>query len=155
LIFINMPTYRQPTLKIPYHNKKVSGVFRNMSQGRINNSAVNNNMIGSTYPNSVSMAYNVDFDTIVGSAAVRPGTTPLGAVVASGKSPLGLSEFVGLNGSPNVLLSVFPKASNASVYYYDTSWHASGLTNLNNSSKCRFAIQNQLNLMRQFRADFL
>ena len=135
-----MPTYRQPTVKIPYHNKSLPMTnFRNMSQGRISNNAVNNFMIQSVYPNSVSMAYNIDFDTIVGSGAVRQGTTPLGSVVASGKSPLGLAEFVGLNGTPNVLLSVFPGASTATVYYYNGSWNASGLTTLNNNNNCRFA----------------
>ncbi len=88
--------------------------------------------------NSVSHSLNINYDYIIGSAAVRSGTTKLGATVASNKTPLGLYNFVGTGGSPNLALAVYSGAANASIYYYDTSWHTSGATALNNSAKNRF-----------------
>lgn len=44
--------------------------------------------------NSVSESLNVNYDTIIGSGVVRLGTTKLGNTVASGRTPLGLTEFV-------------------------------------------------------------
>lgn len=80
---------------------------------------------------------NVNFDTIIGSAVVRPGTTLLGSTVASNKTPLGLSSLV--TSSLNLGIAVYSGASNATIYYYDTSWHASGATTLNNTAYNRFA----------------
>lgn len=90
-------------------------------------------------PNSVSHSLNVNYDTVIGSAAVRAGTTLLGAVVASNKTPLGLNEFVVANGGSNVLVGVYSGASNATIYYYDTAWRTSLTTNLSNTAKNRFA----------------
>lgn len=90
--------------------------------------------------NSVKDSLNVDFDAIVGSGKVRSGQTLLGSAVASGKDCLGFGEFVGHNGSPNLLLAVFKGASNATLYYFDTSWHASNLTALSNSAVCSFEV---------------
>lgn len=82
---------------------------------------------------------NVNFGTIIGSAVVRPGTTKLGATVAAGFAPLGLTEFVTANAVTNLAVGVFKGASNASLYFYDTSWHTSTLTSLSNTAKVRFA----------------
>ena len=105
-------------------------------KGRITRNAVNFSLAAL---NSVSNSWNVNFDTIIGAGVVRPGTTILGSTVANGETPLGLSTFVGSGGSPNMLLSVFPGAATATVYNYTGTWSASGLTNLSNTSKVRFA----------------
>lgn len=93
--------------------------------------------------NSVKNSINVNFDEIIGSAKVRPGTVKLGATVASAKTPLGLFNFIGKNGTPNYLLAVFTGVSNGTLYYYDTSWHTSspglGGGTWSNTLKNRFA----------------
>jgi len=81
----------------------------------------------------------VNYDTIVGSCVVRPGTTLLGTVVKSNKNPLGLYNFTTGGGVTNLVLSVFSGASTASIYYYNGTWNTSGTTNLNNTAKVRFA----------------
>ncbi len=111
-------------------------VLRDFRQGRITPSAISEYLLPQ---NSVKNSVNVNFDTIVGSAVVRPGTTTTGTV-ASGKSPLGLGEYVGKSGTPNYMLSVFKGASNATAYYYDGTWHATNKTSLSNSAKNRFAV---------------
>ena len=111
--------------------------LRDFSKGRITPYSANTYL---SPKNSVANCVNVNFDTIIGSGVVRPGTTLLGSTVASGKTPLGLGQFVGPGGSPNLLLSVFSGASNATLYYFDTAWHASGLTALSNTAKVRFAV---------------
>jgi hypothetical protein len=111
--------------------------LRDLRQGRYSKNKISSFLVPD---NSVANSINVNFDEVVGAAKVRNGTTKLGDTVASGKTPLGLAPFVGAGGSPNVLLAVFTGASTASVYYYDSSWHTSGLTNLNNSAKVRFAV---------------
>ena len=115
--------------------KEDSQQYRDFSLGRITPYSVNVSLIPQ---NSVANCGNVNFDTVIGAGTVRNGTTALGSVVASGKTPLGLSEFVGAGGSPNLLLSVFNGASNASLYYYNGSWNTSGLTTLSNTAKTRF-----------------
>lgn len=111
-------------------------ILNDVSRGRITPYSVSPFLVPS---NSVSNCKNVNFDTFIGSAVVRPGTTLLGSVVASGRSPLGLTEFVGFSGTPNYQVAVFKGASTASLYYYDGSWHTS-LTGLNNTAKCRFTM---------------
>lgn len=82
---------------------------------------------------------NVDFDAIIGEAQVRKGTYILGSVVANGKTPLGLTTYASSSGTSYAnAVAVFKGASTASVYYYDTSWHTSNLTNLSNTAKVRF-----------------
>lgn len=110
--------------------------LRDFSKGRITKYSANTYLIPK---NSVSETMNINYDTIIGSGVVRPGTTLLGSTVASGKSPLGMAEFVGPNGSPNLQFAVMTGASTSTLYYFDTSWHASGLNNLSNTAKCRFA----------------
>ncbi len=127
-----MPTAQQ---KYPSTSSPVC-LMRDFSKGRITPYSANNFLIPK---NSVSNSINVNFDTVIGSAVVRPGTTLLGATVASNKTPLGLNTFVGSGGSPNLVVSAFSGASTASIYYFDTTWHTSGLTALNNTAKIRFA----------------
>lgn len=112
-------------------------IFRDMRQGRYAPYSVSEYLAPA---NSVSFSRNVNFDTIVGKAVVRKGTTLVGATVASNKTPLGLAEFVGLGGSPNYIMSAFSGASNATVYYWNgTSWTATNKTGLSNTKLNRFA----------------
>lgn len=127
-----MPT---PNFKYPNGTSPVV-LMRDFSKGRITKYSANTFLVPK---NSVSNSINVNFDTTIGSATVRPGTALLGAQVAADKTPLGLTNFVGSGGSPNVVLSVFSGASTASIYYFDTIWHTSGLTSLSNTSNVRFA----------------
>lgn len=110
--------------------------LRDFRNGVYRKAAINSAIVP---PNSVSNAVNVNFDTIIGSGVVRPGTTLLGGVVAANKTPLGLDEFVTSGGTLNLPLAVFSGASTATIYYFDTSWHASTLSTLSNTSKVRFA----------------
>lgn len=69
---------------------------RDFRQGRITPHTVANSLVPQ---NSVKESYNVNFDEVVGSARVRPGTTVLGSsFVTSGFSPEGLAEFVPAEG---------------------------------------------------------
>lgn len=111
--------------------------LRDFSKGRVSPSAANTAL---SPKNSVSNTMNVNYDTVIGSGVVRPGTTLVGSAVAAGKTPLGFAPFVGPGGSPNLLVAVFPGASNASIYYFDTTWHTSGLTTLSNTAKVRFSV---------------
>ena len=115
--------------------KTESQQYRDFSGGRITDYSVNTSLIP---VKTVADSFNVNFDEVLGAGKVRKGTTLLGATVASSKTPLGLSEFVGAGGSPNLLLSVFKGASTASIYYYNGSWNTSGLTTLLNTAKVRF-----------------
>jgi hypothetical protein len=111
--------------------------YRDIRQGRYTPASVSEFLVPQ---NSVKDAKNVNFDTIVGKAVVRPGTTLVGSAVASGKAPLGIAEFVGKGGSPNYLVAVFKGVSNATAYYWNNStWTATNKTTLNNTAKTRFA----------------
>lgn len=110
--------------------------LRDFSKGRVSKSSTNTFLIP---PNSVAGSININYETILGSGVVRPGTTLLGSNVVSNKTPLGLVEFVGISGTPNLQLAVFTGASNATLYYFDTSWHTTTLTTLSNTNKHRFA----------------
>lgn len=111
-------------------------LMRDFSKGRMTKYSANSALIP---PNSVSNSINVNFDTVIGSGVVRQGTTLLGSIVASGKIPLGMTNFVGPGGTPNVMIAAFSGSSTASLYYYDTAWHTSGATSLDNSAYNRFA----------------
>lgn len=122
--------------KLKYPNTSVPiAQMRDFSKGRVTKYSVNTFLIPK---NSVSNSINVNFDTVIGSAVVRNGTALLGTQVAANKTPLGLANFVGSGGSPNVVLAAFSGASNSSIYYFDTTWHTSGLTALSNTAKIRF-----------------
>lgn len=114
--------------------------LRDFRQGRYSKNSISPYLIPE---NSVAHSLNINFDEIIGSAKVRPGTAKLGDTVAANKTPLGLGSFVGKGGTPNLLLAVYSGASNATVYYYDEDtgvWTASDLVNLDNSAKNRFAV---------------
>ncbi len=116
-------------------------ILRDFRGGRVSKDIVSNFIVPE---NSVSNSLNVNFDEVIGSAKVRPGTVKLGATVASGKTPLGLAPFIGKSGTPDYLIAVFTGASNGTLYYYDNSdqaWHTSspGLSTWSNTLKNRFA----------------
>lgn len=108
-----------------------------MSRGRISNRSLLNSLVPL---NSVSDSLNVNFDTTIGAATVRSGTTRLGSIAIAGFTPLGLSKIATAGLGTNTVVAVFAGASNASIYYYDGSWHVSGVTNLSNTLKNRFAM---------------
>ena len=113
--------------------------LRDFSKGRITKYSVNPFLIPK---NSVSDSMNVNFDTIIGSAVVRQGTLALGSVINATYPPIGFTNFVGPNGTPNLLIAVFKGATYGSLYYFDTAWHASTSTidpNVYNNVNVRFA----------------
>lgn len=94
--------------------------------------------------NSVSFSQNINFDTTIGKATVRNGTTKLGSTVAAGKTPLGLTEFVlgfdaTQSGGTNDLIAVYSGSTSSTIYYYNGSWNTSTVNNLSNTAKNRFA----------------
>jgi hypothetical protein len=111
-------------------------LLRDFRQGRYSKDIVSELLVPE---NSVSNSVNINFDEVIGSAKVRPGTVKLGDTVASGQTPLGIYGFVGPAGSPNLVLAVFSDGANGTLYYYDTSWHVSDLTTLSPTKKNRFA----------------
>lgn len=111
--------------------------IRDFSRGRVAPGAVANQLAPE---NSVSDSLNVNFDTRIGAGVVRLGTTKLGATVASNKNPLGISKLTTANLTTNTVVAAFSGASTASIYYYDSSWHTSGLTALSNTAKIRFSM---------------
>ncbi len=123
------------TFKYPDTNSPTV-LMRDFSKGRMTKYSTNTFLIPK---NSVSNSINVNFDTIIGSAVVRPGTLKLGSTVASGKTPLGLTTFVASGSSTGMPLAVFSGASTASIYYWNgSSWNVS-ISTLNNTAKVRFA----------------
>lgn len=112
--------------------------IRDFSKGRITKYSVSPALIPQ---NSVSESININFDTVIGSAVVRTGTTLIGTVVASNKVPLGLSNYVSSKGtSYNNIIAVFTGAATSTLYYYDTQWRASDQTTMSNTAKVRFAM---------------
>lgn len=79
-------------------------ILRDFRAGRVSKNVVSNFIVPE---NSVSNSININFDEIIGSAKVRPGTVKLGTTVASGKTPLGLAPFIGPSGNPDYLLVVY------------------------------------------------
>lgn len=105
-------------------------------RGRISRTAVSGSL---TPENSVSESQNVNYDMIIGSGVVRLGTTKLGATVVANRTPLGLTTFSTTNLTTNLVVGVYSGASTSTVYYYNGSWNTSGVTNLSNTAKNRFA----------------
>ena len=110
--------------------------IRDFRRGRISESAIGGSLIPE---NSVSECQNVLFDTKIGSAVVRAGTTKLGGTVVANRTPLGLTTFSTVDLNTNLVVGVYSGASNATVYYYNGSWNTSGVTTLSNTAKNRFA----------------
>ena len=112
-------------------------VQRDFSRGVIRQSAVSDFLVPD---NSVSGSLNVNFDEIIGSAVVRKGTIPFSTTVAIGYAPLGLTTFSTSSLTTNVVVGVFKGASNASLYWFNTTNRkTSNLTALSNTAKNRFA----------------
>ena len=116
--------------------KNTNFILRDLSKGVIRQSAISNFL---TPENSVSHSLNLNYDQVIGSAILRPGTTLLGTTVASGKTPLGLYNYVSSGNILNLMVAVYSGAATATIYYYDGSWHTSGTTTLNNTAKNRFS----------------
>lgn len=111
---------------------------RDWRQGRYIPTAVSNFLVPE---NSVADSNNINFDTVVGSGVVRPGTTQLGSDVSTGHAPLGLAEFVNLGATANYLYVVYKGASDATLYFWNGStWAATDLTALDNTVRDRFAV---------------
>ena len=111
--------------------------LRDFRQGRFTNYSISEELVPL---NSVNFCRNVNFDTVVGKAVVRSGTTLLGATVVSNKTPLGFTEFIGKGGTNNYMMAVFTGASNATCYYFNgTSWAVTNKTALSNTKLNRFA----------------
>ena len=127
--------------KMQQHFVRSSAVFRDLSQGRVSTYAASNDFINTNATKSVSMAYNVSFDSILGSAQARAGSTAMGSAVQAGESPLGLYPFTGLGGSPNNLLAFYAGASYANLSYWNgTTWTGStsfNALNWSNTAKIR------------------
>lgn len=113
--------------------------LRDFRQGRI--SSVSNFLVPE---NSVSNSVNVNFDEIIGSAKVRPGTVKLGDTVQADGVPLGLYPFIGPNGTPDYLLAVFSDGNAGKIYFYDNDtglWaEANSYSGLDPDAKDRFAV---------------
>ncbi len=111
-------------------------LLRDFRQGRYSKNIVSELLVPE---NSVSNSLNVNFDEVVGSAKVRPGTVKLGDTVQANGVPRGLYNFVGKYGTPNLVLAAFSDGGSTTLYYYDTSWHTSNITNYDATAKNRFA----------------
>src|SRR6185369_12588646 len=99
--------------------------LRDFRQGRYSKNSISSFLVPE---NSVSHSINVNFDEIVGSAKVRPGTVKLGDTVKPSGIPRGLGSFVGKGGSPNLLLADYSDGGSTTKYYYDEDtgvWTAS------------------------------
>lgn len=114
-------------------------LMRDFRQGVYRKSSVNNYLAPL---NSVQHSLNINYDTIIGSAVVRPGVTLLGTQVAANYLPQGLAEFVP---KPSVattsrLLVAFDGLANGTIYYWNgTIWAASNIVTLVNGGRVRFA----------------
>ena len=109
----------------------------NFSKGRYSNQKMSSLVVPQ---DSVSNSFNVELGKVIAAGVVRDGTTVLGDTVAQYKSPLGLNNFVGSGGTPDIILGAFQGASQGSVYYFNgNSWNTSNITHLNNINRVRFA----------------
>ncbi|MES2006907.1 MAG: hypothetical protein V4436_02230 [Patescibacteria group bacterium] len=112
-------------------------LLRDFRQGRYSKDIVSELLVPE---NSVANSININFDEVIGSAKVRPGTVKLGDTVQADGIPRGLANFVGPAGSPNLVLAVFSDGGSSTLYYYDTSWNTSNLTTLDPDAKNRFSV---------------
>lgn len=111
-------------------------ILRDFRQGRYIPYSVATSLVPQ---NSVAHSKNVNFDVIVGSAVVRPGTTPFGPAFPVAGTPLGLGEFTTSGFFPNtnqrlapvsainILVGIYPNGTVTgggtimySPYYLDT-----------------------------------
>lgn len=90
-------------------------------------------------PNSVWLGLNVLFDSYLGRAVLRGGTTQIGSTIASGKSCLGLGQHI-TTGGLQVPIAVFNHAGDgtADLYRYDGASWAVAKAGLTAGAKMRF-----------------
>ena len=113
--------------------------LRDFRKGTWRKSSVSESLVPE---NSVSHSLNVNFDEIIGKAKVRPGTTRMGATVATNRTPLGLHELVTSGGETNALIGVYSGVSNGTTYYFTGSAWAEAtntVLGISNTAKHRFA----------------
>jgi len=106
-------------------------ILRDFRAGRISKNVVSNFLVPE---NSVSNSININYDEVIGSAKVRPGTVKLGNTVASNKNPLGLAPFIGPSGDPDYLLAVFASGSSTSTSSSSSSSSSSTISTTSSSS---------------------
>jgi hypothetical protein len=113
--------------------------LRDFRQGRFTNYSVSEELVPI---NSVNFTRNVNYDTVVGKAVVRPGTTRIGIAISSVTTPLGFASFLGKGGSPDYIYAVYNNATNGVPYYWNgTSWAAATMgTALSKTAINRFAV---------------
>jgi hypothetical protein len=115
--------------------KTVPLLLRDFSRGTIRKYSASESLVP---VNSTAHSINVNYDTTIGKATVRPGTTLIGAAVSTGKTPLGLTE---ANMATNIMVAVFKGATTPTAHYFNgTAWGASSPTLTSNTAKCRFAV---------------
>ncbi len=115
-------------------------VLRDFRQGRYSKNSISSFLVPD---NSVAHSININFDTIVGAAKVRPGTVKLGDTVQASGIPRGLGSFVGKGGTPNLLLADYSDGANTTKYYYDEDtgvWTASDQTTLDPGATNNYAV---------------
>lgn len=109
-------------------------LLRDFSSGTIRKYSVSESLVPQ---NSTAHSVNINYDTAIGKATVRLGTTLLGTAVSSTRTPLGLTE---ASVATNLLVAVFKGAATPTIHYYNGTWNAGTITLTSNTAKCRFAV---------------
>jgi len=92
-----------------------------------------------TPKNSVALAVNLDFDDILGSAVVRPGSSLVGSQLVAGKDVLGLHQHVDLtNASNNILFAALNVGLDATATIKNVATGGDVVTDLTQGAKVRF-----------------
>ncbi len=95
--------------------------------------------MGIVPPNSVALAVNLDFDQVLGSAVVRPGTSQIGSQLVAGKDILGLYNHTDpTDAGNNKLFAALNAAGDATATIKLVSSGADVVTGLTASTKVRF-----------------
>jgi len=89
--------------------------------------------------NSVALAVNLDFDDILGSAVVRPGSSLVGSQLVAGKDVLGLHQHVDpTNASNNILFAALNVGLDATATIKNVATGGDVVTDLTQGAKVRF-----------------
>ena len=92
-----------------------------------------------TPKNSVALAVNLDFDDILGSAVVRPGSSLVGSQLVAGKDVLGLHQHVDpTNASNNILFAALNVGLDATATIKNVATGGDVVTDLTQGAKVRF-----------------
>ena len=95
--------------------------------------------IGIVPPNSVALAVNLDFDSILGAATGRLGTSPVGSQLVDGKVILGLKQHIDpTNSSNNKLFAALNASGDATATIKDVATGSDVVTGLTANTKVRF-----------------